>query len=240
MNVRPISTLFIDLDETLLHSQGSIFRLLFLKHALRLLSPHTQSFWKSLKLIHQIRYLDYNANSSRLNIDLASELFGKHLSLNDTQARSMFSEISYKIFDAIENYATPVQGAKDFIEWAKPKFTLVLATNPIWPESVTRLRLKWSGIAEENFQFITHAENSTTCKPDRRYYQSLLDRFKLAPENALMIGDSFSKDGPAADVGISVVILEPTQNKLFQVRPSIWRGSFQAIQNHWKENFNHA
>ncbi len=228
-----VKTIFVDLDETLLHSQGLNFQWQFFKNALRLLQPHTGSLWQTIKLVHRVRHLDYRKDSHLLNIHKSGVIFGHHTRSDLNKAVQNFGKTAFEIFLAIRQYASPVAGAKEFIDWAVTRHQLVLATNPIWPETVTRLRLEWTGIDASHFHFLTHAENSHYCKPDPRYYQTLLERLSLSPDSCLMIGDSFKKDGPASQVGIPVVILTPphqTGTELKAIAPLIWSGSFAAIQ----------
>lgn len=46
-------------------------------------------------------------------------------------------------------------------------------------------------------------------KPDARMFQVALDHFDVAPAAALMVGDHSRRDGGAASVGITTLILSP-------------------------------
>jgi HAD superfamily hydrolase (TIGR01509 family) len=51
-------------------------------------------------------------------------------------------------------------------------------------------------------------------KPDARMFQLALNHLDVAPSEALMVGDRSSRDGGAASVGITTMILPPLQTLL--------------------------
>jgi len=98
--------------------------------------------------------------------------------------------------------------AQEFILWAKDHYKLILATNPMWPAAVVDYRLEIAGIQPSEFEFITHAENMSSCKPNVHYYQELKNKLNLKPEECFMIGNDEEKDGPAREIGVDVFILK--------------------------------
>jgi FMN phosphatase YigB (HAD superfamily) len=124
-----------------------------------------------------------------------------------------------------------VAGAAGFLDWARPRFGLVLATNPVWTERITRQRLEWAGVPAGIFSRITHAESMHSCKPGLAYYQEILDELALSPKECLMIGDSRYKDGPAARLGIRVALVGGGAGPLRRLsKDGIMRGSFEEIR----------
>ena len=84
---------------------------------------------------------------------------------------------------------------------------VVLATNPIFPAIATRQRIAWAGLAPEDFLLFTTYENSSYCKPNPSYYQQILDRLQLCPEECLMVGNDVSDDMVAQKLGMKVFLL---------------------------------
>lgn len=82
-------------------------------------------------------------------------------------------------------------------------YTLVLATNPIFPTVAVEARLKWIGLAPEDFDYVTTYENSRYSKPNPAYYQEILSRIDRKAEQCLMIGNNPSDDGAAERIGIT-------------------------------------
>ena len=83
----------------------------------------------------------------------------------------------------------------------------VLATKPVFPEIATRKRMAWAGLVPEDFEFYTTYENSRFCKPQLEYYQEVLDRMGVLPEEALMVGNDVGDDMVARALGMRVFLL---------------------------------
>jgi FMN phosphatase YigB (HAD superfamily) len=142
------------------------------------------------------------------NEERAAFAFSQELGISEAQALIEMNTMAREAFSHLSNCFTPIKGAKEFIEWASPRYQLVLATNPVWPKEIVLLRLSWSGIPAEHFKFVTHAENMHSCKPHIEYYSELLKHLEIQADSAMMIGDSKKKDLPALKIGIATVILK--------------------------------
>lgn len=77
--------------------------------------------------------------------------------------------------------------------------TVVLATNPTFPQVCTRERMCWAGIDGYPFAHITTFEHSTRAKPWARYYEETCATVGCSPEECLMVGNDpkndFASDG---------------------------------------------
>jgi HAD superfamily hydrolase (TIGR01549 family) len=109
-------------------------------------------------------------------------------------------------------------------------YRLILATNPLFPPIATVSRIRWAGLEPEDFVFFTTYENSSYCKPDPRYYQEILDRFSLKPEECLMVGNDVTDDMAAAKLGMQVFLLTDCLiNKEERSLTPYHQGSFSAL-----------
>lgn len=99
--------------------------------------------------------------------------------------------------------------AHQAVSLAKQKATrVVLATNPLFPRVAVRSRLKWAGLSEEDFDWITDYENSSTCKPNPDYYRQIATAVQADPHRCLMIGNHTEEDiGAAQAAGLSTFLL---------------------------------
>ncbi|MBQ1228296.1 MAG: HAD-IA family hydrolase, partial [Firmicutes bacterium] len=59
----------------------------------------------------------------------------------------------------------------------------------------------------ELFEFMTLMDNSHFCKPNPGYYEEILDRLGLAPEECLMVGNDVQEDMSAENLGIKVFLM---------------------------------
>jgi len=113
----------------------------------------------------------------------------------------------------------------------------VLATNPIFPTVATVSRTRWAGLDVEDFAFYTVYENSSYCKPNPLYYQAILDRLGLEPEEVLMVGNDVGEDMIAAGcLGIKTFLI--TRDIINKKNEDINRwphGSFDDLQAYLDE-----
>ncbi len=99
--------------------------------------------------------------------------------------------------------------AKEIVETLRGKgYTVVLATNPLFPAVAQEARISWAGLTPDAFAYITHYENSRYCKPNPRYYEEILAVIGKRPEECLMIGNSVAEDMIAATLGMEVYLVE--------------------------------
>lgn len=107
---------------------------------------------------------------------------------------------------------------------------LVLATNPLFPKKAVIERLKWGGLSEADFDFITSYENMNYAKPNPNYYQEILDKIDRAPEECLMIGNDMAEDTAAADLGIKTIIVDDNLIEAEDKEHKIeWKGSLKEL-----------
>lgn len=90
---------------------------------------------------------------------------------------------------------------------------VVIATNPIFPELATQIRLEWANIGDLDITMSTHAENMSYCKPRPEYYQSILDYIKQKPEDCVMAGNDPVSDMAASVLGIKTFLVDLDQEK---------------------------
>ncbi len=116
------------------------------------------------------------------------------------------------------------------------KLIPVLATNPIFPAIATKSRVRWAGLNLDDFAHYTVYENSSYCKPNLKYYQAILERLGLAPEEVLMVGNDVGEDMIAENWGMKTFLL--TDNLINKPGADIvqWRhGGFEELFLYLKE-----
>jgi len=90
---------------------------------------------------------------------------------------------------------------------AEKGYKVVLATNPLFPPCAVDSRLGWIGLGCEDFELITHYENSTFCKPNPAYYREVLSKIGKTPEQCLMVGNNPAEDMCAGKLGMDVFLV---------------------------------
>ena len=114
--------------------------------------------------------------------------------------------------------------------------TMVMATNPLFPEIATRQRIRWAGLDPEDFALITTYENSRHCKPNPDYYREILAKLGKRPENCLMVGNDVSEDMITEQLGMKTFLLTDClinkENKNISHYP---HGGFTQLHTYLKE-----
>ncbi len=111
-------------------------------------------------------------------------------------------------FEAVKTSTNPSYVSKTIIEILKERGkTIVLATNPIFPFVATKKRIEWSLLSLEDFALITTYENSNFAKPSLSYYEMILKRLNLDPEETIMIGNDALEDMVAQGLGLKTYLV---------------------------------
>lgn len=98
--------------------------------------------------------------------------------------------------------------AKEIVYLLKERgVKVVLATNPLFPAVATESRIRWAGLEPSDFLFYTTYENSSFCKPNLKYYSTILDKLGLTGEDCIMVGNDVGEDMIAEKLGMKVFLL---------------------------------
>ena len=79
----------------------------------------------------------------------------------------------------------------------KTGLRLILATSPLFPKIAVEKRIRWAGLDPHDFELITTFEYFHAAKPNREYYEELLERTGLKAEECIMVGNDAREDLPA-------------------------------------------
>lgn len=73
---------------------------------------------------------------------------------------------------------------------------VVVATNPVTPETAIYQRMAWGQIDMERYPFalVTTLETMHFAKPNPEYFEEILARIGVRPEEALMVGNDWEED----------------------------------------------
>lgn len=87
-------------------------------------------------------------------------------------------------------------------------YDLIIATNPLFPKKAISHRIKWAGLNEDDFKYVTCYEKNHYCKPNPMFYQEILDVNGVDPKDAMMVGNDVQEDLAAKKVGLPVYLIE--------------------------------
>ena len=86
-------------------------------------------------------------------------------------------------------------------------YSLILATNPLFPAVGTHARARWAGLDVSDFRIITTFENSYHCKPNLDYYRDILANIGAKAEDCLMVGNDVDEDMITEQLGMKVYLV---------------------------------
>lgn len=123
--------------------------------------------------------------------------------------------------------------AKEIIDLCKEKnIRCILATNPIFPHMATYQRIEWAGLNVNDFEYITTYEDAHACKPNPAYFQEILNKCNLKPEEVIMIGNDTKEDFSATLAGIPVILATDTIKGNVEDVDCLFKGTLTEIKSY--------
>ena len=136
--------------------------------------------------------------------DLFKNIYGEDV-IND---QDKFEDFYKNEFQMVKKVCGFDEKANRLIKYLKSQnYKLILATNPIFPAIATKSRIKWAGLDESDFDYVTTYENSSFCKPNLKYYMEILEIHNIDPSECLMVGNDVTEDMVTKNLGMKVFLL---------------------------------
>ncbi len=148
-------------------------------------------------------------DGTRRNCEVFWECFAQLVGKDVTADIPQFDAFYDGDFNRAIRFTQPTEMAKTAVSLARRRADhVVLATNPFFPPNAVRSRIKWAGLSPDDFDLLTHYENSGSCKPNPYYYIEIAEKLGVAPADCLMIGNNIEEDILAAvKVGMDTFLL---------------------------------
>lgn len=235
-----IKAILFDLDGTLLPMDQEQFTKGYFKTLSETLAPHGYEPKMLIQGIMTGVDAMVKNNGQQSNEDVFWQTFTQYCPGPFKVNPPLFEAYYQNEFHQLQSVCGRQPAAQGVVDWAKRNgYLLVLATNPIFPQVATLQRMKWAGIDQGAFTYITTYENSGFCKPNPKYYLDIAHQLGCLPEECLMIGNDVSEDMVAKDVGMQVFLLTDCLINPRQQDISIYpHGDFDALMkylNHLNE-----
>ena len=137
-------------------------------------------------------------------------------------------------FDAVKSVTKPNDISARIVRGMASKgFTVVLATNPLFPECAVETRLRWIGLSLQDFGLVTHYSNSTYCKPHPGYYREIFSKINKAPDQCLMVGNNPAEDMSVGELGAETfLVTDYLENATEADITAYKRGSLATLETH--------
>lgn len=202
-----LQTILFDLDDTLLSNKMDSF----LPHYFKLLGQYAAALLEKdqfmQEMLYATRVMMSNTDPTFTNREVFWKTFQQRTALDPVRVEPFFDQFYKEHFPALQAVTEPMPGAVPLVEWALAQgLQVVIATNPMFPRRAIEERLRWANLPVTHYPFalVTTYDDMHATKPNRAYYEEILNRVACEPENALMVGDDWENDMvPALALGMA-------------------------------------
>lgn len=145
----------------------------------------------------------------RPNEEIFMEYFGRLIEEEDLSEYKRRFDLFYdEKFDRVRKCAKDEPIIRKSIEVLKDKgYDLVIATNPIFPISAIHKRIEWAGLDIDDFSYISCYQKNYYCKPQRQFYQEILETINKQPHQCYMVGNDVQEDLVAGQLGMYTYLI---------------------------------
>lgn len=195
--------MLFDLDGTLLPTDIDEFIKIYLKEVGKFVGPHFPAEEVLRHLLHGTKAMIENYEAEKTNAQVFEEAFLAVSGWEKERIWPLFDRFYEEVFPRLSVHVQPSLLARKILQEAVDQgYDLVIATNPLFPAQAIRERMRWAGVDDFSYRWVTVYEEAHFCKPHLTYYREICDRLDLPPENCLMIGNDMQEDMVAGQLGM--------------------------------------
>lgn len=203
-----ITTVFFDLDGTLLPMDPDLFT----KNYLKLLAAKLAPCGYEPKLLINTIWAGTAAmvknDGSRRNEEVFWEKFVEVYGERALADKPMFDAFYCREFQELRDSCGYNPKARETVSRIREMgYRTILATNPIFPAEAVESRIRWAGLDPADFEFHSSYEKIGYCKPNPCYYRDIQKQRGLRAEECCMVGNDVAEDMVAETVGMKVFLL---------------------------------
>jgi FMN phosphatase YigB (HAD superfamily) len=215
-----IRAILLDLDNTLIENPPFQFVRRYIDDMTAYLHERfPQVSAEAIEHAHRtaIRNVIIDVNPLTLNIEVFREQFSMLSGLDGNEFREPFASYYRDYYPSLQLLTRPKASAPILVEWLLDhQYDVAIATNPLFESEPVAQRLSWAGLdpVDWPFTFVSSLNVSHYTKPHPMYYEEILARVGVEPEETLMVGDDWQNDIlPATMAGLNTFwIAEPGQS----------------------------
>jgi FMN phosphatase YigB (HAD superfamily) len=227
-------TILLDLDDTLLsNDMEGVFVPIYLKALSNYLRPLPPE--KTIRQLLAATKVMLSKDLPELTLEKAFDgAFYNSLGVTKENLRGTIDRFYSTIFPELKSNTHPMPLAVDLVNFLLARgHQIIIATNPVFPQTAVLQRLDWAGLPPTRFPFniITSYELFHFTKSTPAYYAEILGQLGWPDFPAVMIGDSLQYDVvPASTLGLPVFWLNGESSRIPDfAHPMSRAGSFSEI-----------
>lgn len=220
--------LFLDLDDTLLHSDPEKWGPAYFGKLAKALEGKAPAEKVLETLASGVQIMFASRNPGQTLEQAFNAHFYPKLGITYGELDDRLNQFYEEVFPTLQPMTSPIPEAQSFVEWAFDQgWEVSVATDPLFPRKAILHRLRWANLAPEThpFRLITDFESFHFAKIQGAFYPEALVRAGWTDGPALMIGDSLERDiYPAQKAGVPAYWLR---------RPEAARAGTEHIPQGW-------
>lgn len=202
-----ITTLLIDLDDTLLGNDMRQFLPLYLTRFGEYISDIVPAEHFTEDLLKGTQAMIMNIDPTVTNERAFADYFYPALGVSEVELKHRIDDFYSTIFPTLQSVTTPRPEAELLVRHAfEVGLEVVIATSPLFPLTAIEQRLSWAGIPVHlhDYALVTSYEHFHSTKPHLAYYAETLGRLGKPLHEAGMIGNDPTDDlEPARTLGMA-------------------------------------
>jgi FMN phosphatase YigB (HAD superfamily) len=200
--IHMLNTVLFDLDNTLILFDEAAFFRRYMELVQAELSDLIPPDELGKKLLSATQALMENQGRMS-NLDFFMHMFSPESEKRAGRIFDRFERFYASGYDQLKSLTIPIEGVRDIVKGISGRgLDLVIASNPLLPQSIQEKRLAWAGLEDVSFTLITHLANMSYVKPQAGYYREICAKIRRRPEECLMVGNDPVNDMAAAIIGI--------------------------------------
>ncbi len=233
-------TILLDLDDTLLGNDMGKFISAYFSALNKRFQKLTKGQDIEPAIGTAIKSVYHNQSPQVSNMTIFMDTFIQQTGYTVDTVAPIFETFYQEDFPKLKRYTTFRKEAAAVIHHlVTVKAKVVIATNPLFPQTAIDQRLEWAGVLGFPYALVTTMENSHACKPSSRYYQEILTKINSPPETTWMVGDDPQNDiMPAMKLGLKTWWMTDAAFKYAQVPSCHQQGKLARFLEFCKANFS--
>ena len=203
-----IKAVLFDLDGTLLPMDQDVFIKDYFGRMAKKLAPYGYDPNILVKAIHAGMGAMVGNDGSCTNEEAFWNAFTSILGERAKEDIPLFDDYYKNEFQEVRHSCGFLPEAAEMVRAIRAKgYRVILATNPMFPRIATESRMRWAGLEPDDFEIYTTYEDWHYCKPNLKYYEEILERAGLQPEECLMVGNDVAEDMITEQLGMKVFLV---------------------------------
>lgn len=183
----------------------------FVEQYMKALAPYVAEVIPPDQLIPLLwdatRRMIENTDPTRTNEEVFTQHFLDRSGLEKEAIWPLFERFYAEHFPTLKQYVEPGTRGREVVQAALDQgYRIAVATNPVFPESAIRERMRWAEV-EDLVEWVSVYEETHHCKPQPGYYREVAERMEVSPQECLMVGNDVQEDMVAKTVGMKTYLV---------------------------------